>query len=65
MYEFLKNNGWVPEIDTLRRISENSNWLNSKLKKNVLKSKNYDVVVFVLRDYVFKEKLIDKIKTIF
>ena len=64
MYEFLKNNGWVPEIDTLRRISENSNWLNSKLKKNVLKSKNYDVVVFVLRDYVFKEKLIDKIKTI-
>lgn len=60
LHHFLKKNNWVPNFDTLRKLSANDSWLYSLLQEYILTDLgDGEFIVFVLREWVVRHKKLD------
>ena len=59
---YLKNRGWQPPRDALRKISEDNNWVKKRFFSKPTVKQDVSLCVFVIRDKAIKDGHIDIIK---
>lgn len=64
IYDFLISRNWIPSNEAYNILSRYNKFLNEKHQKKLSKTNNFkgELFVFILREYVAKNNLIEKIK---
>jgi hypothetical protein len=60
-YDYLKLQGWVPELDTMRKLAQAQNdpWLLAQLPNSAYDLSKGEMMVFVVRDWALKHGKLD------
>lgn len=65
LHDLLDHHGWTPQLDTLRKLAENSEWLKSLLQPNPYTVDDGELLVFIVREWAVNNNKLDFIKECF
>ncbi len=65
LHDLLDQHDWTPQLDTLRKLAEKSEWLRSLLHANPYKAEDGELLIFIAREWVVENNKLDFIMKCF
>tara|TARA_R110002110_G_scaffold415860_1_gene658686 strand:- start:415 stop:2199 length:1785 start_codon:yes stop_codon:yes gene_type:complete len=61
LYDYLCREGWAPQLDTQRKLSERSQWLSGKLPRATHPNPEGELIVFIIREWAVNRGKLDQV----